>query len=480
MSRISVHKIGGTSMAAVDTVVDDIVIGGRSGEALYNRVFVVSAYGGMTDLLLEHKKTGEPGVYALYAGADSDGPWGEALTRTGKAMRAKNRDVLRHPDDLAQADRFVEERIEGARSCLVDLQRLCSFGHFKLPEHLMTVRELLSGLGEAHSAHNLMLRLRRAGVDTAFVDLTGWCGSESMTLDRRIAEAFAPLDLSRRLAIVTGYAQCEEGLVKLYGRGYSELTFSRIAVHLGAAEAIIHKEFHLSSADPKLVGPEAVRAIAETNYDVADQLSNLGMEAIHPSAAKGLRQACIPLRIKNTFEPDDPGAVIRGDLAAEAPAVEMITGLKGVYAFEFFEQDMVGVKGYDAAILEALKRHRAQVVAKTSNANSITHFLKGTAKAVKRVEQDLSERFPSAAIASRKVAVIAILGRDLRLPALAARALTALAEAGIEPLGVHDLLRKVDIQVIVDEADHDAAIRTLHRALIEGVGAKAPGLSAAA
>ena len=482
MTGLRVHKVGGTSMSAVDTVVDDIVIGGRRGAALYNRVFVVSAYSGMTDLLLEHKKTGEPGVYALYAGAESEAAWEAALSRTGQAMRERNRAVLDDADDVALADRFVDERIEGARSCLRDLRRLCSFGHFKLPEHLMTVRELLSGLGEAHSAHNLMLRLRRAGVDAVFVDLTGWRGSESLALERRIAEAFAPLDLARQLPIVTGYAQCEEGLVKLYGRGYSELTFSRIAVQLGAAEAIIHKEFHLSSADPKLVGAEAVRPITETNYDVADQLSNLGMEAIHPSAAKGLRQACIPLRIKNTFAPDDPGAVIRGDLAAEAPAVEIITGLRGVYAFEFFEQDMVGVKGYDAAILEALKRHRAQVVAKTSNANTITHFLKGAAKAVKRVEQDLNERFPSAAIASRQVAVIAILGRDLRLPALGARALAALAEAGIEPLGFHDLLRKVDIQVIVDEGDHDAAIRALHRALIEQAPAKPANsaLSAAA
>src|SRR3546814_14189593 len=112
-----------------------------------------------------------------------------------------------------------------------------------------------------------MLRLLRTGVDAVFVDLTGWRGSESVTLERRIAEAFQPLDLARCLPIVTGYAQCEEGLVKLYGRGYSEITFSRIAVALGAAEAVIHKEFHLSSADPKLVGPEAVKAIAETNYD---------------------------------------------------------------------------------------------------------------------------------------------------------------------------------------------------------------------
>jgi len=480
MTTLSVHKIGGTSMSAVETVVDDIVIGGRHGEALYNRVFVVSAYSGMTDLLLEHKKTAEPGVYALYSGSESEWAWGDALTRTGAAMREKNRAVLDDPADVAAADRFVEERIEGARSCLLDLRRLCSFGHFKLPEHLMTVRELLSGLGEAHSAHNLMLRLRRSGIDAVFVDLTGWRGSESVNLERRIEEAFEPIDLTRQLPIVTGYAQCEEGLVKLYGRGYSELTFSRIAVHLGAAEAVIHKEFHLSSADPKLVGAEVVKPIAETNYDVADQLSNMGMEAIHPSAAKGLRQARIPLRIKNTFEPEDPGAVIRGDLEAADPAVEMVTGLKGVYAFEFFEQDMVGVKGFDAAILEVLQRHKARIVSKTSNANTITHFLKGSAKAVKRVEQDLNERFPSASITTRNVAVISILGRDLRLPALGARVLTALAEADIEPLGFHDLLRKVDMQVVVDEDDHDACIRALHRALIEQAGETASGLSAAA
>jgi len=478
--RHSVHKIGGTSMSAVDIVVNDIVRNGSADGDIYNRIFVVSAYSGMTDLLLEHKKTGAAGVYGLYSGSENEWAWGDALTKTGAAMREKNREVLEDASDIALADRFVEERIEGVRSCLLDLRRLCSFGHFKLPEHLMTVREMLSGIGEAHSAYNLMLRLCRAGVNAVFVDLTGWRESDSVKLDQRIAEAFENIDLTRQLPIVTGYAQCEEGLVGLYGRGYSELTFSRIAVQTGAREAVIHKEFHLSSADPKLVGKDVVRQIAETNYDVADQLSNMGMEAIHPSAAKGLRQARIPLRIMNTFDPDDPGAMIRGDLEPRDPAVEMITGLKGVYAFEFFEQDMVGVKGYDAAILEAMKRHKAYIVTKTSNANTITHFLKGSAKAVKRVEQDLNERFPAASISSRKVALISILGRDLRLPGLGARALTALAEAGIEPLGFHDLLRKVDMQVIVDEGDHDACICALHRALIENADAGAPKLSAVA
>ena len=52
----SVHKIGGTSMTQVDAVMDNILVGNRSEDELYNRVFVVSAYGGFTDLLLENKR----------------------------------------------------------------------------------------------------------------------------------------------------------------------------------------------------------------------------------------------------------------------------------------------------------------------------------------------------------------------------------------------------------------------------------------
>ena len=69
----SVEKIGGTSMAATAVLFDNVLIAGRKGADLYNRVFVVSAYAGMTDLLLEHKKSGEPGVYAI--GDVAGPPW---------------------------------------------------------------------------------------------------------------------------------------------------------------------------------------------------------------------------------------------------------------------------------------------------------------------------------------------------------------------------------------------------------------------
>jgi len=90
----SVEKIGGTSMAATDTVFDNVLIAGRQGPDVYGRVFVLSAYAGMTDLLLEAKKTGEAGVYARFMADDDDASWEAALEDVRGAMKAKNAEMF--------------------------------------------------------------------------------------------------------------------------------------------------------------------------------------------------------------------------------------------------------------------------------------------------------------------------------------------------------------------------------------------------
>jgi len=334
---------------------------------------------------------------------------------------------------------------------------------------LLTVREMLSSLGEAQSAFNTVLLLGQHGVNARLVDLTGWRQEGSINLDSCIEKAFASVDISCELPIVTGYAQCREVLMGTYDRGYSEVTLSRVAAVTGAGEAIIHKEFHLSSADPRIVGVDNVQIVGRTNWDVADQLSNLGMEAIHPRAAKTLRQAGIPLRVKNAFEPTHEGTVIWADTDVEqpSPCVEIVTGLRKVFAFEFHDQDMVGIKGYDAQILEALTRRNVWIVSKISNANTVTHFIKGSMKNIKQAETDLSKAYPNADISLRKVALISAIGRNLRDPSLLTRVVRVLDAANILPLGIHDPMRKIDIQVVVEDADHDGAIIAMHRALIE-------------
>ncbi|NDR56812.1 aspartate kinase [Aliiruegeria sabulilitoris] len=459
----TVEKIGGTSMSRLDRLRDTLFM--ENGSARYGRVFVVSAFSGITNLLLEHKKTGEAGVYAHYANADDEHGWHDALSRTAEAMIAAHEAVLDNPGDVERATAFVQERIEGARNCLIDLQRLCSYGHFRLNTHLLQVRELLSGLGEAHSALVSTLMLQRAGVNARLLDLSGWRDDSELTLEQRIGRAMDGVDPSREMPIVTGYAQCSEGLMREFDRGYSEVTFSRLAALTGASEAIIHKEFHLSSADPKLVGAENVRKLGHTNYDVADQMANLGMEAIHPSAAKTLRQAGVPLRIANAFEPEDPGTII-DEQPAEKPRVEIVTGLD-IIALELFEQDMVGVKGYDAAILDALTRHNVRIVSKISNANTITHYVDASLKSMRRVESDLSALYPQARISAHKLALVSVIGRDLSGLQTLARGMQALSAAGLEPLGACQGPRNVDTQFILDRSDRSVAIRSLHAAFVE-------------
>nr|WP_319247573.1 aspartate kinase [uncultured Celeribacter sp.] len=461
----TVEKIGGTSMSRVDELCQTLFVGDRKAGDLYGRVFVVSAFGGITNLLLEHKKTGEAGVYAQFANADNDHGWHEALSRVSTAMCEAHSKVLSQSADRVQADTFVAERIEGARNCLIDLQRLCTYGHFRLSEHMLQIRELLSGLGEAHSAFVTTLLLQRAGVNARFVDLSGWRDDGNVSLEDRILSAMDGVDPASEMPIVTGYAQCAEGLMREYDRGYSEVTFSKLAALTGASEAIIHKEFHLSSADPNLVGVGNARKLGHTNYDVADQMSNMGMEAIHPKAAKTLRQADVPLRVTNAFEPNDPGTLI-DDQPAEHAAVEMVTGLD-IVALEVFEQDMVGVKGYDATILDVLTRHDVRIVSKTSNANTITHYLDASLKVMRRVEKELMSLYPTAEVSARPLAMASVIGRDLKGLSVLTNGLQAIAGEGMAALGASQGPRNVDVQFILDREDLKPVIKALHARFVQ-------------
>lgn len=448
-------------------LLETLWVGGR--EDVYGRIFVVSAYGGITNLLLEHKKSGEQGVYARFASDDGGSGWHQALNDTAAEMMRVHGEILEHDGDRGRADAFVRDRIEGARACMIDLQRLGSYGHFRIDGQLMTLRELLAGLGEAHSAFVSTLLLQRHGVNARFVDLSGWRDEAHPDLAERLRAALDGIDFSEELPIVTGYAHCAEGLMREYDRGYSEVVFAHIAAQTAASEAIIHKEFHLSSADPKVVGLDKVRKIGRTSYDVADQLSNLGMEAIHPNAARILRRAEVALRVKHAFEPDDPGTLI-GPEGGQAGRVEMVTGLP-LQALEVYEPDMVGVKGYDAGILDALTRHKLWIVSKSSNANSITHWVSGSLKALRRVERELAQRWSNAEITIRPVAMVSAIGSDLTGLGAVRRGLEALDAAGIEVLAVQQGLRRVEVQFLVPREAQDAAVAALHARLIEETGA---------
>jgi len=478
MSVRTVEKIGGTTMSRFHDLVDSLFLD-SSGAPVYGRVIVVSAYSGMTDMLLEHKHSGDPGVFSLFSEGENVDEWQSALSDVRWRMREINADLYRSAVLLETANRFVDERIADARQCLDDVRRVCSFGPFALDAYLHRVRELLSSMGEAHSAFNTAALLREKGVNACFVDLTGWRDVRTCSLDERIRSGLSGIDFRTQLPIVTGYAQCEEGLVARYARGYTEITMSRIAVLTEPEEAIIHKEYHLSSADPKIVGESNIVPIGRTNYDVADQLANLGMEAIHPNAANMLRKRGIPLRVKHAFEPTHSGTLIDGEYRSTHPKVEIIAGRSGLMAIELFDQDMIGQQmEFEIQLLDTLKRFKVRSIGKDLNANSITHYVDCPLRVARRISERLGELFPNAVIESRKVAFVCAVGTDLDMPGILARCASALGNAQVPILSVSQPLRGVDARFVVQEDTYTEAVKALHDSLI--LERRGSGLDAAA
>ena len=444
----------------------NILIGSRRGSELYNRIFVVSAYGGVTNLLLEDKKTAAPGIYAAFASGDNR-LWQEKFESTRNRLLEINRSFADLGLDLEKADAFVNERMDGVKNCLLHLVQLRSFGHFRREDYLPPTRELLSSIGEAHSAFNSTLILRAHGVNAVFVDLSGWKDQETGTMEETIRHHLAGLDFAKCMPIVTGYAKCAEGVMATFDRGYSEITFSKLAVVTGAREGIIHKEFHLSTGDPKLIGEAHVRPIGHTNFDIADQLADMAMEAIHPKASKEMELHHIPIRVDNAFDPGNPGTLINSDYVSPEPRVDMICGRKDIVAIEVFDTEMVGASGYDYQVLKHFANNKLSYIAKNTNANTITHYVSERNGNWQKCVAELEADFPNARVTAREVAIIAVIGSNMKIPGFLSRAATALASSGINVLALDQCMRQVNMQFIIERDKFEEAQIALHRELVE-------------
>ena len=178
-------------MSRFGDVLKNVIIGHRKPEEMYNRIFIVSAYGGITNLLLENKKNGTPGVYGKFANADSK--WEDALNAVSTEMKRINRTFIDLGLDIQEADAFVDERIGGIREYLCDLYKVWGFGSHEQKAYLHDVREMLSAIGEAQSAFNSVKILQKHGINAVLMDLTGWKQRELPTFNDAIKQAFQGL-----------------------------------------------------------------------------------------------------------------------------------------------------------------------------------------------------------------------------------------------------------------------------------------------
>jgi aspartate kinase len=456
---LTVEKIGGTSMSALQEVIKNIVLFERTGNQLYHRIFVVSAFSGVTDLLLENKKTGAPGVYHRIAKHQNfHRPLKDLIVK----LKTINKKYVELGLDLVVANQFIEDHVNEAQKYLENLANILASGYVSKEGILQAAREILASIGESHSAFNFTNILQNRDINAHLIDLSGFGDHRPFTIDQRIKHAFKNIDLEKTICIVTGYAKGTEGIMREFDRGYSEVTFSKIAEFLKPEEAIIHKEYHLSTADPALVGLENCTPVGFTNYDIADQLADVGMEAIHPKASKPLEVSGINLRIKNTFEPSHPGTLITREFVCEHKRVEVITGTDKLMMIDVYDPSMVGNVGSDLQIMQAFYDHKVSYTFKSTSANSISIVIWARDFNKKLIHQ-LEDQFEKVTI--EKVAMVCLLGTNMDQPGLLAKSANALTENNINIKSAGFALRKVNIQFLIAPEHFKTAIIALNQAM---------------
>ena len=204
------------------------------------------------------------------------------------------------------------------------------------------------------------------------------------------------------------------------------------------------------------------RPVCNTNYDVADQLADVGMEAIHPKASKPLEIKNIPIRVKNAFDPDHPGTLITKDFIAPESKVEIVTGSKQVTCIEIHDTRMVGAVGFDLRIMQILDKYRISYISKMTNANTIDLIIE---------EKDCSPHLLAELnevvekVSTSRVAIVCAIGSNIAQPGIMAKAAQALAHKSINIIAVSQTSRQTNMQFIVERGQFAEAQIALHEAL---------------
>ncbi|MBN1971658.1 MAG: aspartate kinase [Candidatus Delongbacteria bacterium] len=449
---LRVEKIGGTSMSRFKEILQNIFL---YENKIYGRIFVVSAYSGVTDILLENKKNNNPGVF----GAFPDDDYLNKLDDVEKKLKEINFQFEKLGLDIHKANLAIENRVSAIADYLKNLDSILCSGYVEKNNIILTAREILAGLGEFHSAYNTTEILKSHGINAKLIDLSCINDKNNYTVDQRLRNSVNLFDPEIEVPIITGYVKGVDGLMREFDRGYSEITFAKIAVYSNSNEAIIHKEYNLSSADPKIVGVSNCKSIRYTNYDVADQLADIGMEAIHPKASKLLEKSGIDLIIKNSFKPEDHGTIITSEHKNQNPSVEIISGCDKVILIDVFDSEMVLKTGFDLNIMEELKRHNISYIMKSTSANSISFVIHEKDFHSELIKQ-LSINYDK--VSKEEIAIVSVIGASLNIPGILFQISKCMFHEKINIKAVSVAYSQTNVQFVISRANYRKAIITLN------------------
>ena len=294
--------------------------------------------------------------------------------------------------------------------------------------------------------------------------------------DGVLDEAYTFRTLSARLigldnAVVPGfYGALPDGTVKTFSRGGSDVTGAIVA--RASASELYENWTDVSgmlSADPRIV--DNPRVIDYITYTELRELSYMGATVLHEDAVFPVRKAGIPINIRNTNSPDDPGTMIVASLPASTGrrTVTGIAGKKGLSSIHIEKSMMNGEVGFVAKLLKIFAdcglsfEHCPSGIDTISVVINTTSFDTHREEILHRIRQDLE---PDVVSVEDNLALIAVVGQGMVYSkGTAAKIFTALSNADVNIRMIDQGSSELNIIVSVEERDFEHALRSIYNAM---------------
>lgn len=434
-------KFGGSSVANAQRIrhISDIV------KARLNRkpVLVVSAMGDTTDHLLEAADRALAGTVGI-----------EEVVN----LHRQTVDALGLGEDFWQAE---------VAPLLLKLENLLT-GVSLVRELSLRTRDYLVSFGERLSVRVLAAWFRKEGVRAEALDawqagfISNGSNGSAEVLDSSYATIASILNaklVEGILPIVTGFiAKDEKGIITTLGRGGSDLTATIIGAACGAEEIQVWKDVDgILTADPRIV--KNARPVSTLTYEEASELAYFGAQVLHPRSMQPCIRYEVPVRVKNSYNPDAPGTIIVAKLEGSSSPVRAITAKKKITLLDIVSSRMLGQYGFLARVFDAFEMHKVSVDMVATSEVSVSLTL-DEGQELAGVKKDL-EKISRVNVKKGK-AIITLIGDVARSSQILAGAFAVCAEQGVIVQMVSQGASKVNMSFIVDDGQTASLIPALH------------------
>jgi aspartate kinase len=459
-----VMKFGGTSVGSAERIAqaaDLVVKGAKEGHKV---VVVTSAMSGVTNKLIAAAQNAVGGHYHKTVSDDLHEPHRQAIHLLAPNDAARRRATIE----------LVRQRIE-------HFETLCK-GLTMVRELTPRTLDAISGLGEMMCAPILSCAIAERGLASRPIEAT-----DLIVTDDRFGQAEPLMDETRQqtrdkltplleqgeIPVVTGFvAATKEGAQTTLGRGGSDYTASIIGAAMDADEVWIWTDVDgVMTANPSEV-PEA-RTIREISYSEASELAYYGAKVLHHKTILPVYRQGIPIRILNSFSPENSGTRISVNGRPSARGVKAVTSIRHVSLITISGKGMQGIPGIAAKALAAVAAERANIlmIAQASSENNICFVVNSSeaARVVKSLrsalEFDLMLGHIEDVSAYDSIAIVAVVGDRMQgTPGIAGKVFAALGDSGVNVIAISQGSSERNISLIVAAADAAEAVRAIHLA----------------